>query len=38
MSPHSMQEQRITVYVKRGGGEEGVQSQILEKIDQNICS
>ena len=28
--PHSMQEQLITVYVKRGGGE-GVQSQIKKK-------
>ena len=37
--PHSIQEQLITVYVKRGGGGgEGVQSQILKKIDQNICS
>ena len=33
--PHSMQEQLITVYVKRGGGEEGVQSQILKKKNRS---
>ena len=36
---HSMQEQLITVYVKRGGGgQKGYNLKFLKQIYQNICS